>query len=325
MSRQEYFEELTLNLQHEGFTVQPETEEGLLPVEWGGRRLCLALENGGVRYRKEDAAKEARSEALDKVVGTASTTAEYMSQMEAAPQLTANGLTGDYRLLADFNDVVLAGHPTQYGVQFITWDRVPDRNGLNAGDYYGPSRSVDSYTSAKRGFATRSGLIPRSALFTPEQLTEVYRSIHETLENNYPLTDERREHLESAAKQIERGVPDLEARVELSSQKELKLAAAESPEDDRIFCQERGRFPEKGQRLFSFCPFSGIANNNEEDREKMKAHFTNRTKRAGQGRKPTAPAETSMARAGLRQKRRQKKLPCNRPVRPQEEIRRDSV
>ncbi len=43
-------------------------------------------------------------------------------QMEAAPKLTASGLTGDYRLLADFNDVVLAGHPTQYGVQFITWE-----------------------------------------------------------------------------------------------------------------------------------------------------------------------------------------------------------
>ena len=36
-----YFQELTLNLQHEGFTVKPKTEEGLLPVELDGRHLCL--------------------------------------------------------------------------------------------------------------------------------------------------------------------------------------------------------------------------------------------------------------------------------------------
>lgn len=96
---------------------------------------------------------------------------------------------------------------------------------------YGPEGGTDSYAAAKQGFATRSGLIPRSALFAPEQLAEVYRSIHETLENIYPLTDERREHLESAAKQIERSVPDLDARVMASNQKEAELAAMESQED----------------------------------------------------------------------------------------------
>ena len=47
-----YFKELTLNLQHEGFTVGPE-ENGLLPVELDGRRLCCAVENGEIRYRAE--------------------------------------------------------------------------------------------------------------------------------------------------------------------------------------------------------------------------------------------------------------------------------
>jgi len=67
---------------------------------------------------------DSRSEALDKVTAIVKATAEYMRQMETTPQLTASSLTGDYRLLADFNDTVLAGHPTQYGVQFITWERV---------------------------------------------------------------------------------------------------------------------------------------------------------------------------------------------------------
>ena len=56
---------------------------------------------------------DSRNAALDRATGIARITAEYMSQMEAAPQLTASGLKGDYRLLADFNDVVLAGHPTK--------------------------------------------------------------------------------------------------------------------------------------------------------------------------------------------------------------------
>ena len=151
-------------------------------------------------------------------------TAEYMSQMEAASQLTASGLKGDYRLLADFNDVVLAGHPTKYGVQFVTWARIQEGTALDQGHYYGPSVGKDSYTAAKQDFAVRSGLIPRSALFTPEQLTEVYRCIQETLENSYPITDERQKCLQSTAEQIERSVPDLDGRVTLSNQKELESA-----------------------------------------------------------------------------------------------------
>ena len=228
-----YFQELTLNLQREGFAVKPETKEGLLPVELDGQLLCLARDSGAGRYRREDVADEHRSAALDSVISITQTTTEYMGQMEAAPQLTASGLAGDYRLLADFNGVVLAGHPTQYGIQFVTWERVPDRSGLNAGNYYGPSGGVDSYTAAKRDFATRSGLIPRSALFAPEQLTEIYRCIHETLDSGYPITEERQKCLESAVEQIETAVPDLDERVILSNDKELEFA-------DMKFSQDSG-------------------------------------------------------------------------------------
>lgn len=150
--------------------------------------------------------------------------------MTAAPTLKASGLDESFKLLADFGGVVLAGQETKYGVQFVTWDWSYDRKGVAHGDYYGPG-GADSYAAAKQDFATRSGLIPRDTLFTPEQLTEVYRSIHETLESAYPITDERRKRLESAAEQIERSVPDLEARVELSNQQEADLAAAESPQE----------------------------------------------------------------------------------------------
>ena len=231
--RNRYFQELSRNLRYEGLTVKPETEEGLLPVELDGQRLCLTLDTGAVRYWKEDVADDHRSAALDRVTDVAKITAEYMRQMEAAPQLTASSLTGDYRLLAEFNDTVLAGHPSKYGVQFITWEWVQDHTALYQGNYYGPEGGTDSYAAAKRSFAVRSGLVPRSALFTPEQLTEVYRCIHETLESRYPITDERKKCLESAAEQIERGVPDLDERVGLSNDKELELA-------DEMFAQNSG-------------------------------------------------------------------------------------
>ena len=163
-----YFQELSCNLRHEGLTVKPETEEGLLPVELDGQRLCLALDTGAVRYWKEDVADDRRSAALDRVTDVAKITAEYMRQMESAPQLTASGLTGDYRLLAEFNDTVLAGHPSKYGIQFVTWEWVRNHTALYQGNYYGPEGGTDSYTAAKQNFAARSGLVPRSALFSPE-------------------------------------------------------------------------------------------------------------------------------------------------------------
>ena len=47
-------------------------------------------------------------------------TSEYMAILENAPRLKATDLTGDYRILADFGDAVLAGHPTERGVQFVS-------------------------------------------------------------------------------------------------------------------------------------------------------------------------------------------------------------
>ena len=216
-----YFRELTLNLQRAGFTVGPEADN-LLPVELDGKHLCVAAEGGSIRYRKEDVASEARTEALDKVIDIAGVTAEYTKQMEAAPVLKASGLSEEFKLLADFNGSVLAGQETKYGVQMVTWDWTYNKTGVTQGHYYGPG-GADSYTAAKQDFAVRSGLVPGGALFEPEQMTEIYRCIHETLDSEYPITEERRKLLESAVEQIERTVPDLAQRVEQSNQKELDL------------------------------------------------------------------------------------------------------
>ena len=169
--RNNYFRELTINLRHEGFAAGPE-KDSLLPAEQDGQPLCLIMDSGGVRYREKDVVGGSSREALERVTDTARVTAEYMSQMETAPSLKAGSLEGDYRLLADFNNTILAGHMTKYGVQFITWDRSPDGTSLNQGHYYGPDCGAEGYAAAKQDFAVRSGLLPTNFLFTKEQLQQ---------------------------------------------------------------------------------------------------------------------------------------------------------
>ena len=136
-----YFRELTLNLRRAGFTVGPEADN-LLPVALDGERLCVATEGGSIRYRKEDVASEARTEALDKVIDIAGVTAEYTKQMEAAPVLKASGLSEEFKLLADFNGSVLAGQETKYGVQMVTWDWTYNKTGVTQGHFYGTGGAV---------------------------------------------------------------------------------------------------------------------------------------------------------------------------------------
>lgn len=58
----------------------------------GGQEALPCYRRGSIRYWQEDAVDEARSRAMDKVVTIIEITSEYMRQMQAAPQLTANDL-----------------------------------------------------------------------------------------------------------------------------------------------------------------------------------------------------------------------------------------
>lgn len=213
-----YLKELSIQLRSQEFTVRP-GESGDIDVEYEGAALCRINDRGNLRcFAEKIAGKEG---VLDRIRETARSTREYMTLLEQAPPLEAEELSEGFQLLAEFNGTVLAGHMTQYGAQFVTWEWVRDKT------------SLWQSHNAKRDFSARSGLLPSSALFTPEQLTEIYRCIHETLENTAPIPDDRRKLLESAAGQIEDFVPDLDERVSLSCQKEQELAreqdAADSP------------------------------------------------------------------------------------------------
>ena len=160
-------------------------------------------------YRREDADTPHAEDALYRVEDIAAKTLEYMTAMEAAPQLKASGLDGDYRILADFGDAVLAGHPSERGVQFVTWEWDFDRKGVHHGHYF-----QDDYDAAKRDFATRSGLIQKEQLFSPEQMAEIYRCCADSVDGDFfELTGEQEKMIRSVQQQIEECVPDLDERI----------------------------------------------------------------------------------------------------------------
>lgn len=203
-----YLEEIRISLHRAGFGTLP-LEGEQLPVLWNGTHLCRITGKGSVFYRREDADTPQAEDALYRVEDIAAKTLEYMTAMETAPQLKASGLDGDYRILADFGGTVLAGTPSKYGVQFVTWDWDYDRTGVVHGHYF-----MENYDAAKQDFATRSGLIQKEQFFSPEQLTEIYRCCTDSVnEHFFEITDKQVELIHSVQQQIEICVPDLDERV----------------------------------------------------------------------------------------------------------------
>lgn len=221
-----YFSELKLALQKAGYTVQP-VEDGLLPIEWNVRRLCQVTESSGIRFRTDDTTDPAVEVARGRVTDIAGVVREYMTLIEQAPDLKANGLSENYKLLAEFNGAVLAGHPSRYGVEFVTWEWSYGRTGLWQGHYYDPGSGPNGYLSAKQDFCVRSGLMDQHRLFTDEQLAEVYRCVHKTLESAYTMFPERQKLLEGVAEQIEEAVPNLTDLTGQTSEAEMAAQAEE--------------------------------------------------------------------------------------------------
>ena len=185
-----YLEEVRIPLHRAGFGTLP-VEGEQLPVLWNGAPLCRITGKGSVFYRREDADTPQAEDALYRVEDIAAKTLEYMAAMETAPQLKASGLDG------------------KYGVQFVTWDWDYDRTGVVHGHYF-----MENYDAAKQDFATRSGLIPKEQLFSPEQLTEIFRCCADSVDEDFfELTDMQEEMIRGIQQQIRVCVPDLDERV----------------------------------------------------------------------------------------------------------------
>ena len=181
-----YLREAAIVLAKEGFQLD-EVHTDRLCILLDGAPLCEVTDNGGITYRNEDINEPERINAKDKVYEIARTIAEYMRQMETAPALKADGLEDGYKVLADFNGTVLAGVESKHGVHFVTWDWAYGHTGVCHGHYF-----MENYAGAKQDFAIRSGLIQKERLFTPEQMTEIYRCCADSVDGDFfELTGEQ--------------------------------------------------------------------------------------------------------------------------------------
>ena len=197
-----YLEEVRIPLHRAGFETLP-LEGEQLPVLWNGAPLCRITGKGSVFYRREDADTPQAEDALFRVEYIAAKTLEYMTAMEAAPRLKASGLDGDYRILADFGDAVLAGHPSERGVQFVTWEWDWDRKGVHHGHYF-----QNGCEEAKHDFVRRSGLLPKEALFEPEQLDEIHRALAFVCEQDEGLSIGRKKEIKAIMEQLKCLLPE---------------------------------------------------------------------------------------------------------------------
>ena len=191
-----YLEEIGIRLRRMGFETMP-VEDQHLPIKWNDNYLYRISGRGSVLYREADVKRANAQDALQSVIDIAKMTSEYMAILETAPRLKASGLDSDYRILADFGSAVLAGHPTERGVQFVTWEWDFDREGVHHGHYF-----QDDYDAAKRDFTVRGGLVQKGALFEPEQLAEIYRALAFVREQDETLSFGRDRELAELMEQV---------------------------------------------------------------------------------------------------------------------------
>lgn len=144
------------------------------------------------------------------VAQTADEVWDYVEAVQTSDLLSVSGLSEEFHLLADFGGALLAGREREQGsgYQFVTWIWDYYRIGVCYGHYY-----EDDFTVAKQDFAVRSGLISKAQLFSPEELTELYRGIDYFLENGPELQEEQLKATQAAREKIEYTVPNLQERL----------------------------------------------------------------------------------------------------------------
>ena len=223
-ARDRYYAEVSLKLSKAGFTPQPQ-EDGYLPIDWNGSRLCRLTTKDGVLYKDEDVKRSGGREALDRLIDIARTTDEYMQCLESAKNRQAETVGSGYTVLSEYNGVVFAAKANeQFGCEFVTWERTYDNKGVTVGHY------IEDYKSAKRDYAVRARLIPRGMVFTAEQLTDLFRCCKQALENpesHFSYGDEER--IRSIQEQIERLSPGIQERVEaLETQAQAQQSQAQT-------------------------------------------------------------------------------------------------
>ena len=127
--------------------------------------------------------------------------------MDNAPELKATDFNMPYKLLAEFNGVVLGGieHRSNNTFEFTTWSY--GNNALYHGHYF------TDYEKAKEDFVVRSGLLQSQKLFTDKEMMQIYRCTEDTLNNGYELSGEQIEVLEQVQEKIKESIPNFDEKL----------------------------------------------------------------------------------------------------------------
>jgi hypothetical protein len=210
MNHENYFSELSRVLRKEGIETGI-AEKDRFPVLMNGRPVFQVEAGGVLSLTPDDVGKPDIYELYHQVAPIAAEVHEYMTVMDNSARLYADSLDDEFKLLANYNGVVLAGRQMEKdnGYKFVTWQWNHDRTGVTLGHNF-----IDDYAAAKQEFAIRSGLILKDKLFTPEQLTSIYSCIDGILEGtleNYTFEEEK--ELQAIRDKIVDIVPDLDERI----------------------------------------------------------------------------------------------------------------
>lgn len=212
----ERFIELEMNLTASGFETQ--MVEQRMQVSMDGKNLCQIDRKGGIQYAPQDVRGLKRERACIKVKEIVNSTEEYMNLMKQAALWTINTPHSRYRLLSEHNGVVLLGEESAEGTRFAIYEKKGVLGIWSQCCLYGGYQ----YESAKEDFSVRSGLVNQNRLFSDRQLMEIYRCVSETLEMEYPMTEERKTGLEGIVDRIQSIVPDLDQLVYESDAQEIE-------------------------------------------------------------------------------------------------------
>ena len=214
-----YFTELAHRLQAAGITTgHPERNQ--LTVLLNDQPVLFVSSESDVFLLPAGSNPPEASELYHKVAQTAEEVYAYVEAIQTAPLLHASGLSEKFHLLADFGGAVLAGRElgNGWGYQFVTWIWDHDRTGVSHGHYY-----EEDFQGAKQDFAVRSGLISKAQLFSPEELTQLYRATDYLLDEGSEPEDGQLKALQTSRTKIEYTVPDLVERLEQSQGQEPQM------------------------------------------------------------------------------------------------------
>ena len=214
-----YFAELARRLRAAGITAG-HPEKNRLTVLLNNQPVLSVSAGSDVFLLPAGSNQPEAGELYHKVAQTADEVYAYVEAVQTALLLHASGLSEKFHLLADFGGAVLAGRELEngWGYQFVTWIWDHDRTGVSHGHYY-----EEDFQGAKQDFAVRSGLISKAQLFSPEELTQLYRATDYLLDEGPEPEDGQLKALQTSRTKIEYTVPDLAERLEQSQGQEPQM------------------------------------------------------------------------------------------------------